>query len=353
MMIRRVAIALGAAALLGSALAPAAAQQATVQIVARGLDNPRGLDVGPRGGVYVAEAGRAGPKCRNPQECFGFTGGITKITATGTKKVGKGLLSLGGKDGSFTVGSNDVAVRRGGGLATIVSSVGPKPRRIGGRVARQSGNLLNVRGKKKRLIAQIDVFEFKNNPDGTLVDSNPYSVDITKGRKVVVDAGGNSLLAVRKNGTKRLIAVFPQRTFDGRQIDSVPTSVAVGPDGNYYVGELGGDGTPEGKARVWRVTPQGDTSIFRRGFDTIVGIDFGPDGDLYVVELFRDGFAQLETGDLTGSLIKVAPNGNRNELVEGRLNAPGGVAVDADGNAYVSTNSVFPGRGRVLKITEN
>src|SRR4029077_7680654 len=65
---------------------------------------------------------------------------------------------------------------------------------------------------------------------------------------VVVDASGNSLLHVDADGEISLLAVFPSRsTTPPRPVlpginlsDSVPTSVAVGPDGAYYVGELTG-----------------------------------------------------------------------------------------------------------------
>jgi hypothetical protein len=351
-------MALTLGALLAGSLAPAAAQDAvTVQVVARGLNNPRGLDIGPGGNVFVAETGRAGKNCVGPGfpwRCYGFTGSITKITAKGKRRVRLGLLSLGEKDGSFTIGANDVEVRSPRRIFTIVSSVGPKPARIGKRVAHQSGNLLKLPTKVgKKIVASIDRFEFRQNPDGGIVDSNPYSLEFVGSSRLAIDAGGNSLIRVGKKRSKRLVSVFAKRTFGGRAIDSVPTSVTRGPGGNYYVGELGGEGTPQGKARVWRVTPEGQKTVVEGGFDMIVGIDFGPDGDLYVVELLKNGWGQFATGDLTGALWKIAPNGDRTQLAAGRLRAPGGVAVAPNGAVYVSVNSVLPGKGRVLKITES
>jgi sugar lactone lactonase YvrE len=82
----------------------------------------------------------------------------------------------------------------------------------------------------------------------------------------------------------------------------------------------------------------------------IVGLDVAPDGSIYVVELLKRGFAQLEEGDFTGSLIRLAPNGSRQELAKGKIIAPGGVALGPEGEVYVTTNSVFPGQGQVLRI---
>ncbi len=56
--------------------------------------------------------------------------------------------------------------------------------------------------------------------------------------------------------------------------------------------------------------------------------------------------------DLGGAVIRVWPNGSRTELAEGRLIAPGGVAVGRDGTVYVSVNSLFRNRGEVLAITQ-
>jgi sugar lactone lactonase YvrE len=91
--------------------------------------------------------------------------------------------------------------------------------------------------------------------------------------------------------------------------------------------------------------------VFATGFDTITAVDFGPDGSLYVGELLRSGFGQLARDDLTGAVTRIAPDGGRTELARGRLPAVGGLAVAPDGSVYVSTNSVLPGAGRVVRIT--
>ena len=70
-------------------------------------------------------------------------------------------------------------------------------------------------------------------------------------RTVVADAGANALLQVRIDGRTTALATFPNRMVDappflglppGTQIpmDAVPTTVTVGPDGAYYVGQLTG-----------------------------------------------------------------------------------------------------------------
>ena len=71
-----------------AALVPAGSAAAhrdkSPEVVASGLDNPRGLDVTPWGTVYVTEAGRGGegPCIVGPEgesTCAGATGAVTKV----------------------------------------------------------------------------------------------------------------------------------------------------------------------------------------------------------------------------------------------------------------------------------
>jgi sugar lactone lactonase YvrE len=130
--------------------------------------------------------------------------------------------------------------------------------------------------------------------------------------------------------------VFPLTK--GRQF--VPTSIALGPDGAYYVGGLD-EGLGKGGARVFRVEPGSKPTVFRKGFTNITGVAFGPDGSLYVTQMTTAG---LEANKPAGSVVRVAPDGSRTELGKGSLFFPQGAAVDAAGGVYVSNWSVLPGK---------
>ena len=115
-------------------------------------------------------------------------------------------------------------------------------------------------------------------------------------------------------------------------MDTVPTSVAIGPDGSYYVGQLTGFPFPVGGANVYRVPANGGLpEVYAEGFTAIIDVAFAPDGSLYVLELAKNGLLDaFILNDWTGALIRVAPDGTRSEITEGELFAPGGVVIGPD-----------------------
>src|SRR6187402_616689 len=83
------------------ALAARADARVRVEVIARGLDNPRHVAVGT-GAVYVAEAGRGGDhatskSCFSASEgfaCTGATGAVTKIADQGQVRIARRLASF-------------------------------------------------------------------------------------------------------------------------------------------------------------------------------------------------------------------------------------------------------------------
>ena len=87
----------------------------------------------------------------------------------------------------------------------------------------------------------LGAYEALNNPAGGPLDTNPWHVAAVAGGYLVTDAGGNSLLRVATDGTISTVASFAARALGGPgPTEPVPTGIAVGPDGAYYVSELTG-----------------------------------------------------------------------------------------------------------------
>ena len=358
-------------ALVGATL-PLTASSGAWQVVVTALDNPRGLNFGPLGRLYIAEAGRGGegPCGPGPEgtRCYGASGAITRWNPrTGTvERVADGLPSLATADGSFATGPHDLDLDLiGGAYLTIGFGGDPQTRETvfgpdGRKFAREMylvphGPVLKVK--------DLGNYEIANNPTGDEIDSNPYGILSRLGRRIITDAGANDLLQVRLDGKTSVLATFANRMVDappflglppGTQIpmDAVPTSVALGPDGNYYVGQLTGFPFPVGGANVYRVPANGGApTVYASGFTHIIDLAFGRDGSLYVLEIAKNGLlAAFEGNDWTGSLIKVRRNGTRTELAAGVLTAPGGIAVGPDGALYVTNNSIYSGIGEVIRI---
>lgn len=240
-----------------------------------------------------------------------------------------------------------------------------------------AGKLFSVSRGNVREIADLAAFEASVNPDGGFIDSNPFDVAaLSEGKSLIADAAGNDLLIVDSRGRVDWVAVFPNRivSTDNAKLlagcpnpppelafacglppmmpaEAVPTSVAVGPDGAYYVGELTGFPGPTGMSRIWRIEPgtrhvvcgadsdddddddddedeEGDgpggrsrrlsrtasgtrgddrdddaCTLVADGFTAIIDLTFSPDGKLLVVELDEAGFLGLEWGGSVGGTV--------------------------------------------------
>lgn len=79
----------------------------------------------------------------------------------------------------------------------------------------------------------------------------------------------------------------------------------------------------------------------------MIDIVFGDDGSLYVLEITTNS---LLSGDPTGALIRVNPDGTRDTLASDGLVFPTGVAIGPDSALYVSNFGVFAGAGQVVRI---
>jgi hypothetical protein len=341
-------------------------------VVAAHLDNPRKIFLAG-GAAYVAEAGTGGKsRCQGTgatQTCNGLTGSIARISRGKQAQVVTGLWSNARRNGDLANGPAAVLVR-GGRYYVLMQNgtIDAKGRNHLGPTGRYAGDLIvSSPGRARpKVIADFAAYEAAHNPDHGAgpgirfgdppIDSDPYAFTAYRRGFAVADAAGNDLLWVGPGGKVSLLAVFPTQTVRltkavAKQIgapagmrsitvQSVPDSVAVGPDGALYVGELTGLPFAKGTARIWRVVPGRKPALFASGFTNISDLAF--DGrNLLVLEISTLG---LLDSTAPGALIRVTPGGKRSTLVSAGLDHPAGLAVGR-GSIYISNRGVFAGTG--------
>jgi hypothetical protein len=353
--------------------APAARDGAKLEVVAKNLNNPRKVYAGPDGALYVVEAGTGGnDNCLPPLSdpiCVGLSGSVTEVESGGQRRVVTGLVSVAGITRRRAQGTADVAVL-GGRFYVLLqdTTIDANGRNRLGSDGRYAGALITTPAGRAapRVIADFAAYEAAHNPDHGAgrgarygdppIDSDPYAFTPYRGGFAVADAAGNDLLWCSRQGEISTLAVFPTQTERISQaiartigappgtssliVQSVPSAVAVGPDGALYVGELTGVPFQPGTARIWRVVPGRKPTIYATGFTTISDLAFeGP--DLLVLEIAAKGLLDPSS---PGVLIRLRPNGSRTLIASEGLVSPTGLAA-AHGSIYVSNNGLFPGTG--------
>lgn len=329
---------------------PAFAVEYFSTVIASDLNNPRGLAFAPDGALHVAEAGvpaGTGPSTiiRGVANVYTETGSVTRVFEGTQSRVLTGLPSLYASGSGETSGPNDVTFGSDGTMyVTVGAGVDPAVRTTD--LAPNGGGLGTIRFTGGTY--DVSSHEALVNPAGGPIDSNPWRTVAHAGGLLVTDAGANALLNVAPNGTITTVATFPGRDIGGGfPSDAVPTGLAIGPDGNYYVGQLAGFPFTPGAAQVYQVTPDGTTTVYASGFTHISSLAFGADGNLYVLELDSNGL--LVPGD-GGALIRVASDGSHETIYSKDLVNPLGLAIGADGAFYVSNYGTSAGGGQVLRI---
>jgi hypothetical protein len=317
-----------------------------------GFDGPRGVAMGPGGKIVVTEA----------------NGTFSKVVRSGPNR-GK-IVKIGKVPNLGIAPAVDINNK---GQIFVLTGLGERE---------GAATLYRYTpGKGRQMIADIGRYQ-KSDPDPFDLEkkpkeSNPYGVAaLNDGGALVADAAGNDLLRVKPNGKIITVARVKPRTVKSPDLgpdgpppgtkmptEAVITSVTVGKDGSYYIGELRGfPGTP-GKSEIWRIKPgtrnavcnpkrpnRGDCKRHADGLTSIVDLAAGPNGSIYAVELSKMSWLALESepptpGSEVGALIKVAHDTSvHREVAKGKLIIPGGVEVGRRGGVFVTTPMFGPGR---------
>jgi hypothetical protein len=240
-----------------------------------------------------------------------------------------------------------------------------------------------------RPIADVGAFEATVNPDQGVIDSNPFDLArLGGGRVLIADAAANALLIANRQGQLDWVATLPPEDVPTDNVkelagcpdappdladacdlpDQIPaepvtTSVAVGPDGAYYLGELKGFPAPLGESKIWRIAPgtrharcgaSPACSVVADGFTSIVDISFGPDATLHVVEIDEASWLAVELGgeDAVGGTVDACAWGSWTCPEEAtRLPIPIAVTVNRWGAVYAAIWALVPGQAKVIALS--
>jgi hypothetical protein len=257
----------------------------------------------------------------------------------------------------------------------------------GGGADPTSAKLWRIEKGKVSLWADLGAFEATVNPDGAEINPNPFDVQaLPGGRALVADAGANALLIVEPDGTIDWIATLPSQlvsTANVKQLFGCPAgppdicglpamipaqavtpSIAIGPDGAYYMGELKGFPAPTDASRVWRIDPDSrhvqcttaspECSVVASGFTSIIDVAFDRHGTMHVTELDEASWFAVEvTHNPIGGTVNACTSSAgvwTCAPFEQNLSTPTGTASDATGRVYITNYALRPGAAEVRTV---
>jgi len=340
----------------GATRAPVPTAPAAPQVLASGLEYPRGFAFGPDGAIYLAEAGTPAGNTMStvglcPQVGFGaslggFTSRISRITMTGARTTVADHLP------SAVNVLGDVE-----GVADIAFGAGHK-----------LYGLLVAGCAHGHLTAPSSVIGIEpNGTYTTLVDlstwikahptANPNAGDFEPdGDFYNMAAQGNVLYVVEAN-QGNLLSVKPEAGLVTRLADvsateghRVPTGLALG-DGYMLVGELTPFPSVPGSADILRFGHNGTVEDRMHGFTAVLGVVTDKARNVYVLESFTCATpTPCFPSEFSGRVTRVSSAGTRDVIASG-LSFATALRMGPDGALYVSNYGYGPpNKGQLLRI---
>lgn len=166
----------------------------------------------------------------------------------------------------------------------------------------------------------------ENSSPKNMMQAVLYKAGFSAPTAIAFDKAGNMFVANWSGGgVVKIDATGNASTYAA--IAGSPAGLAFDSQGFLYVSDY--------RDAIYRVAPDGTTTVFAKGLHTPTGINFNHKGEL------------LATNRSSNEVVKISPTGEISVIAKG-FHTPVGVVEHPDGNIYVSNYS-----GGISKIDKN
>jgi hypothetical protein len=304
-----------------------------IELVATGLTNPRGFDLGPDGSLYVGLGGVGGDQeglfAGVPSGIFGgTTASIIRINDGCATTVVDGIASGNWRAVGWIWGVMDV-VFVGDQLYALFGGGGED---VGNPTLPNGVFRINSDGTSE-IVANLSSWMGDVPPkfaapdygsDGSLFDMESDGESLW-----ISEAVGGRLIKVGiADGAISLVA-------DLSEGHLVPTGVALAPEGGAYVGFETTVPYPEGGSKVVHVADDGTVTDVWTGLTAVTDVAIGPDGAIYAFEMATNNLDEEPYLRPSSGRVVRQTGPDSSEVLITDLDYPVSLGFDDDGALYL------------------